>query len=191
MQDVHGNNWPHHAYQRHVSLPETSVPEIPTSYWNLNEPHNEPSYHIASVPQDNTSTAAPVMNDGAGGFLPTEQIALRTNDDQQSNDVSFSAPDNRQRYSVSTFPPPLDTNIAVTVPLQSVTDAPSGSMSAPIVQSMPPFTYPQWTSYPIQSPVTYAAPANSFNGKWLHDSTNLDRVEEEMHSAPYSQQFTS
>ena len=135
-----------------------------------------------SAPPENPSTIVPSVNGFSDGYPMAEPNTYGTLGGQHSNQASFSPSDDRQQFSIPTYPPSLDTSIAVSMPLQSVSDAPSGSMSAPIVQSMAQCGYPQWTSYPMQSPASYMPATHAVPGKWLQDSTHLGRVEEEMQS---------
>lgn len=173
---MNGTNW---AYPRHHSIPEAPS----SAFWRLNDSSNAPPYQLVSAPPENPSAIAPSVNGFTDGYPMAEPTTYGTVGGQHSNQAPFSPSDDRQPFSIPTYPPALDTSMAVSMPLQSVSDAPSGSMSAPIVQSMAQCGYPQWTSYPMQSPASYMPAAHPVPGKWLQDSTHLGRVEEEMQSA--------
>lgn len=178
---MNGVNW---AYPRHHSIAEETIPEAPSSaFWRLNESNNISPYQMGSAPSEHQGAIAPPINGFSDGYSTAEPTTYGIVSGHHGSQAPFPPSDNRQRLPVTNFPPNLDTSIAVSMPLQSISDAPSGSMSAPIVQSMAPFGYPPWTSYPAQSPASYITSSHGLPGKWMPDATHLGRVEEEMQSA--------
>ena len=138
---------------------------------------------MGPAPSENQGAIAPPINGFSDGYPMADPTTYGAMSGHHSSQAPFSPSDDQRRFSVTNYPPNLDTSIAVSMPLQSASHAPSGSMSAPIVQSMAPFGYPPWTSYPTQSPANYITSTHAMPGKWIHEPTHLGRVEEEMQTA--------